>query len=73
MPPCSSQSQLEMVSNQEYPKVHAILKACSCSFSASSAISFESESTREPTLEYDPIAAYEVCASLHWDVEEWDF
>jgi hypothetical protein len=45
----------------------------SSSSSASSAISFKSKSTREPTLEYDPIAAYEVLAPLHWDAEEWDF
>jgi hypothetical protein len=45
----------------------------SSSSSASSGISFESESTREATPEYDPIAAYEACAPLHWDVEEWDF
>jgi hypothetical protein len=43
------------------------------SSSASSVISFESESSREPTPEYDPIAAYEVHAPLHWDAEEWDF
>jgi hypothetical protein len=43
------------------------------SSSASSIISYESESSREPTPEYDPIAAYEVRASLHWDAEEWDF
>jgi hypothetical protein len=43
------------------------------SSSASSVISFESESTREATPEYDPIAAYKACAPLHWDVEEWDF
>jgi hypothetical protein len=43
------------------------------SSSASSTISFESESTREATLEYDPIAAYEAYAPLHWDAEEWDF
>ncbi|PAN24736.2 hypothetical protein PAHAL_4G221800 [Panicum hallii] len=43
------------------------------SSSASSVISYESESSREPTPEYDPIATYEVCAPLHWDVEEWDF
>jgi hypothetical protein len=43
------------------------------SSSASSVISFESETSREPTPEYDPIAAYEVRAPLHWDVEEWDF
>jgi hypothetical protein len=45
----------------------------SSSSSASSTISFESKSTREPTPEYDPIAAYKVRAPLHWDVEEWDF
>jgi hypothetical protein len=43
------------------------------SSSASSTISFESESTREATPEYGPIAAYEACTPLHWDVEEWDF
>jgi hypothetical protein len=45
----------------------------SSSSSASSVISYESESSREPTPEYDPIAAYEVRAPLHWDAEEWDF
>jgi hypothetical protein len=43
------------------------------SSSSSSIISYESESSREPTPEYDPIAAYEVRAPLHWDAEEWDF
>jgi hypothetical protein len=43
------------------------------SSSASSAISFESESTREATPEYDPIVAYKACAPLHWDADEWDF
>jgi hypothetical protein len=43
------------------------------SSSASSVISFESETSWEPTPEYDPIAAYEVRARPHWDVEEWDF
>ncbi|PVH31926.1 hypothetical protein PAHAL_9G265800 [Panicum hallii] len=43
------------------------------SSSASSIISFESETTREMTPEFDPIAAYEACAPLHWDAEEWDF
>jgi hypothetical protein len=43
------------------------------SSSASSVISYESESSREPTPEYDPLAAYEVRAPLHWDAEEWDF
>jgi hypothetical protein len=45
----------------------------SSSSSASSAISFESRSSREPTPEYDPVAAYEILAPLHWGVEEWDF
>jgi hypothetical protein len=43
------------------------------SSSASSVISYESDSSREPTPEYNPIAAYEVRAPLHWDAEEWDF
>jgi hypothetical protein len=43
------------------------------SSSAPSIISYESESSREPTPEYDPIAAYEVRAPLHWDAKEWDF
>jgi hypothetical protein len=43
------------------------------SSSASSVISFESETTWEMTPEFDPIAAYEACAPLHWDAEEWDF
>jgi hypothetical protein len=43
------------------------------SSSASSVISFESESSREPTPEYDPIVAYKIRAPLHWDTEEWDF
>ena len=29
--------------------------------------------SREPTPEYDPTAAYEVLAPLHWDAEEFDF
>ena len=29
--------------------------------------------SREPTPEYDPAAAYEALAPLHWDVEEFDF
>jgi hypothetical protein len=43
------------------------------SSSASFVISFESEMTQEMTPEFDPIAAYEACAPLHWDAEEWDF
>jgi hypothetical protein len=45
----------------------------SSSSSASSTISFEFESSREPTPEYNPIAAYEILAPLHWDAGEWDF
>jgi hypothetical protein len=40
---------------------------------AFSVISIDSETTREATPEFDPIAVYEACAPLHWDVEEWDF
>ena len=29
--------------------------------------------SREPTPEWDPTAAYEVLAPLHWDAEEFDF
>src|SRR6185312_2751644 len=29
--------------------------------------------SREPTPEYDPMAAYKVLAPLHWDAEEFDF
>ena len=43
----------------------------SSSLSASSIDSI-SES-REPTLEWDPTAAYEALAPLHWDAEEFDF
>jgi hypothetical protein len=25
------------------------------------------------TPEFDSTAAYEACAPLHWDAEEWDF
>jgi hypothetical protein len=25
------------------------------------------------TLEFDSKAAYEACAPVHWDAEEWDF
>jgi hypothetical protein len=44
--------------------------------SSSSIISITSpdpETSREVTLEFNPIASYEVLAPLHWDVEEWDF
>jgi hypothetical protein len=36
--------------------------------------SFVSDSSsREPTPEWDPIAAYEKQAPLHWDADGWDF
>jgi hypothetical protein len=35
--------------------------------------STESETSREMTPEFDSKAAYEACATLHWDAEEWDF
>ena len=43
------------------------------SSSASSGLSFQSSSSREPTPEYDPIAAYEALAPPHWDEADWDF
>lgn len=44
------------------------------SYSSSSASSIDSiPESREPTPEYDPIAAHEALAPLHWDVEEFDF
>jgi hypothetical protein len=43
------------------------------SSSAFFVISIEYEITREMTPEFDPTAAYEACAPLHWDAEEWDF
>jgi hypothetical protein len=35
--------------------------------------STESETSWEMTPEFNSKAAYEACAPLHWDVEEWDF
>jgi hypothetical protein len=35
--------------------------------------STESETSWEMTLKFDSKAAYEACAPLHWDAEEWDF
>src|SRR5688572_21079300 len=43
------------------------------SSSSCSVLSYESESTREATPEFDPMEAYEARAPLHWDLEEWDF
>jgi hypothetical protein len=43
------------------------------SSSDSSNSSAESETSREMTPEFDSKAAYEACAPLHWDAEEWDF
>ena len=46
-------------------------------FSSSSSLSASSidsiPESREPTPEWNPIAAYETQAPLHWDVEEFDF
>jgi hypothetical protein len=49
------------------------LAMASSSSSASSTVSFKYESSREPSPEYDLIAAYEILGPLHWDAEEWDF
>jgi hypothetical protein len=43
------------------------------SSSDSSNFSIVSETSREMTPEFDPMAAYEACAPLHWDAEEWNF
>ena len=44
------------------------------SSSSSSASSLDSiPESWEPTLEYDPVAAYEALAPLHWDAEEFNF
>ena len=47
------------------------------SFSPSSSLSASSidsiPESREPTPEWDPAAAYEALAPLHWDAEEFDF
>ena len=46
----------------------------SSSSSSLSASSIDSiPESREPTPEWDPIAAYEVLAPLHWDAEEFNF
>ncbi|KAG2597679.1 hypothetical protein PVAP13_5KG595200 [Panicum virgatum] len=46
----------------------------SSSSSSLSASSIDSiPESREPTPEWDPIAAYEALAPLHWDAEEFDF
>jgi hypothetical protein len=43
------------------------------SFSIISITSPDSNTSREATLEFDPIASYEALAPLHWDAEEWDY
>jgi hypothetical protein len=43
------------------------------SSSESSNLSIEYEASREMSSEFDPKAAYEACAPLHWDAKEWDF
>src|SRR6185437_14317877 len=46
----------------------------SSSSSSLSASSIDSiPESREPTPEWDPTAAYEALAPLHWDAEEFDF
>jgi hypothetical protein len=44
--------------------------------SSSSIISItspDSNTSREATSEFDPIASYEALTPMHWDAEEWDF
>jgi hypothetical protein len=45
----------------------------STSPSDSSASFVSHSSSREPTPEWDPIAAYEKQSPLHWDADGWDF
>ena len=45
----------------------------SSSASCSSGLSSQSSSSREPTPEYDPMAAHEALAPLWWDEADWDF
>ena len=41
--------------------------------SISTTSSYEPHSSREPTPEHDPQAAYEALTPLHWNAEEFDF
>ena len=53
---------------------HSSSPPSSPSSSDLSASSFDSiPESREPTPEYDPTAAHEALAPLHWDAEEFDF
>ena len=45
----------------------------SSSSSASSGLSFQSSSSREPTPEFEVAAMYEAIAPLWWDEADWDF
>jgi hypothetical protein len=67
--------------NSDGPLVHhSLLTLCNrfgssflamdSSSSSCSVLSYESESTRETTPEFDPMEAYEAHAPLHWDLEE---
>jgi hypothetical protein len=50
--------------------------ASSNSSSSSSIVSIsspDSETSREATPEFDPLASYKALAPLHWDAKEWDF
>ena len=53
---------------------NSIDDSSSSSSSTLSASSLDSvPESREPTPEYDLIAAYEALAPLHWDAEEFNF
>jgi hypothetical protein len=47
--------------------------AMASSSSNSSNLSIKSEAIWEMSPEFDPKAAYEACAPLHWDAKDWDF
>ena len=60
-----------------FPHFHSLPQRLALPMSTSpsdSSASFVSHSSsREPTPEWDPIAAYEKQAPLHWDADGWDF
>jgi hypothetical protein len=60
-----------------FPHFHLSPQRLALPMSTSPSDSFASfvshSSSREPTLEWDPIVAYEKQAPLHWDADGWEF
>jgi hypothetical protein len=67
---CSS-ATFPFIATQKKPWRLALPMSTSSSDSSASFVSHSS--SREPTPEWDPIAAYEKQAPLHWDADGWDF